>query len=222
MTVDTAETHKVINPAILYMGTPVLLISTLNDDGTPNLAPMSSAFWLGHRCILGLASYSQTTKNILRTRQCVLNLPSDDMAANVNGIARTTGSKVIPQGKLDKGYTYQPDKFGAAMLEPQPSDLVEPPRASKCPVQMEAELVTHHSLMGDQPDLKGRLTILEVKVIRVHAMEKVLLEGYENRIDPDRWKPLIMSFQRLYGLSNEVAPSVLAKIDEEKYRLPVD
>lgn len=35
--------HTVIEPNILYFGTPVVLISTENADGTPNLAPMSSA-----------------------------------------------------------------------------------------------------------------------------------------------------------------------------------
>jgi flavin reductase (DIM6/NTAB) family NADH-FMN oxidoreductase RutF len=33
--------------ATLCFGAPVVLISTLNEDGTPNVASMSSAFWLG-------------------------------------------------------------------------------------------------------------------------------------------------------------------------------
>jgi hypothetical protein len=32
--------HKTIEPTILYFGTPVALISTLNPDGSPNLAPL--------------------------------------------------------------------------------------------------------------------------------------------------------------------------------------
>ena len=32
-----------IEPAILYFGTPVVLIGTCNEDGSYNLAPMSSA-----------------------------------------------------------------------------------------------------------------------------------------------------------------------------------
>ncbi|MBV8633873.1 MAG: flavin reductase family protein, partial [Burkholderiaceae bacterium] len=38
--------HTAIEPAILYFGTPVVVIGTQNEDGTPNLAPMSSVFWL--------------------------------------------------------------------------------------------------------------------------------------------------------------------------------
>ncbi len=36
--------HRVSEPAILYFGTPVVLVSTLNADGSPNLAPISSVF----------------------------------------------------------------------------------------------------------------------------------------------------------------------------------
>ena len=48
--------HRVAEPAILYFGTPVVLIGTSNDDGSYNLAPMSSAWWLGWRCMLGLGT----------------------------------------------------------------------------------------------------------------------------------------------------------------------
>jgi len=48
--------HTVIDPAILYFGTPVVLVSSTNVDGSPNLAPMSSAWWLGHSCMLGFGA----------------------------------------------------------------------------------------------------------------------------------------------------------------------
>jgi flavin reductase (DIM6/NTAB) family NADH-FMN oxidoreductase RutF len=59
--------HRTINPAILYFGTPVVLVSSLNEDGSPNLAPMSSAWWLGTRCLLGFGARSETPQNIMRT-----------------------------------------------------------------------------------------------------------------------------------------------------------
>jgi flavin reductase (DIM6/NTAB) family NADH-FMN oxidoreductase RutF len=52
--------HVTSEPAILYFGTPVVLISSANEDGSSNLAPMSSAFWLGWRCVLGLSAISKT------------------------------------------------------------------------------------------------------------------------------------------------------------------
>ncbi len=88
---DIADS-RTIEPAILYFGTPVVLIGSSNEDGSPNLAPMSSAWWVGWRCMLGLASNSKTTENMLRTGECVLNLPSADLVDAVNRLARTTGS----------------------------------------------------------------------------------------------------------------------------------
>ncbi|MDB4868034.1 MAG: flavin reductase [Cohnella sp.] len=71
--------HKVIKPNILYFGTPVVLISTRNEDGSTNLAPMSSAWWLNDSCMLGMSERSQTVQNLLRERECVLNLPSENL-----------------------------------------------------------------------------------------------------------------------------------------------
>jgi flavin reductase (DIM6/NTAB) family NADH-FMN oxidoreductase RutF len=76
--------HKTIEPTILYFGTPVALISTLNPDGSPNLAPMSSAWWLGWSCMLGLGQMGQTSDNLIRTRECVINLPSEDLVTQVD------------------------------------------------------------------------------------------------------------------------------------------
>jgi flavin reductase (DIM6/NTAB) family NADH-FMN oxidoreductase RutF len=42
--------HIPAEPSILYFGTPVALLSTLNKDGSANLAPMSSVWWLGGTC----------------------------------------------------------------------------------------------------------------------------------------------------------------------------
>ncbi len=46
---------RVLNPKMLYFGTPVVLISSLNDDGTTNVAPMSSAWWVGNTAMLGMS-----------------------------------------------------------------------------------------------------------------------------------------------------------------------
>ncbi|MEV5298814.1 hypothetical protein [Amycolatopsis methanolica] len=48
--------HVEIEPNILYFGTPVVLVSTIGD--TRDLAPISSAFWLGWRAIIGIGARS--------------------------------------------------------------------------------------------------------------------------------------------------------------------
>src|SRR6266571_9132016 len=69
--------HKTIEPTILYFGTPVALISSLNPDGSPNLGPMSSAWWLGWSCMLGLGQMGQTSDNLIRTRSIESQSTSD-------------------------------------------------------------------------------------------------------------------------------------------------
>lgn len=212
--------HIVSEPSILYFGTPVVLISSENEDGSANLAPMSSAFWLGWRCIIGLNAASKTTLNMIRTGQCVLNLPSVDNVAAVNRLACLTGSDPVPPAKLARGYTYEKHKFEIAGLTPVPSQTVTAPRALECPVQMEAVVAAKHDLMEDDDVTRGKIVSFELRVTRVHTHPDIMMDGLINRVDPDKWRPLIMSFQRYYGVGDEVHPSTLAKIPEEIYRMP--
>src|SRR4051794_9314556 len=174
--------HKTIEPTILYFGTPVALISTLNPDGSPNLAPMSSVWWLGWSCMLGLGQMSQTSDNLIRTRECVINLPSQDLVSHVDRLAMTTGKDPVPEKKRDWGYRFEQDKFGTAGLTAQPSVVVAPPRVLECPVQMEG-VVHEYRTFGN----KVSANAFEVHISKVHVDES-LLTGSAPRwhIDPLR------------------------------------
>lgn len=211
--------HLNASPSILYFGTPVALLSTLNEDGSANLAPMSSVFWLGWRCFLGLQGSSKTTGNLRRTREVVINLPTPDQVAAVDRLARTTGSDPVPEDKLQRGYHHVRDKFAAAGLTPQAAETVRPPRARECPIQLEAVLEHEHGYDQGGP-LSGYIAVLEARITRVHVEESLLMRGHRDRIDPDQWRPLIMSFQEFYGLGPKVHPSKLGEIPEELYRTP--
>jgi flavin reductase (DIM6/NTAB) family NADH-FMN oxidoreductase RutF len=211
-TQDLARTHDVIDPAILYFGTPVVLLSTVSAAGAVNLMPMSSVFWLGHTGVLGLGMRSQTYRNLMDTGECVLNLPSAALVSEVNSLALTTGRNPVPAAKAEAGYRYEPDKFRRAGLTPVPADTVRPPRAAECPVNLEARVVGSHQLR------EGGAATVEVAITRVHVHQDIRLPGTANRIDPDAWRPLIMSFQHFYGLGGRLHPSRLATIDEEWYR----
>jgi flavin reductase (DIM6/NTAB) family NADH-FMN oxidoreductase RutF len=210
--------HAVIDPAILYFGTPVVLVSTTNPDGSPNLAPMSSAWWLGRSCMLGFGARSHTPGNLLRTGECVLNLPSVEQVAAVNRLARTTGSNPVPPHKLAMGYRHDHDKFATAGLTALASGLVQPPRVAECPVQLEAVLEGTHRLAESDEQRRGNLIAIEVRIIRVHVHHSIRMPGHANRIDPRRWKPLIMNFCEFFGLGDVVHHSTLAEIPEDAYR----
>ena len=48
-----------------------------------------------------------------------------------------------------------------------------------------------------------------------------MMEGQPNRVDPDKWRPLIMSFQQYYGLTEQkLHRSALGQIPEAMYKPP--
>jgi flavin reductase (DIM6/NTAB) family NADH-FMN oxidoreductase RutF len=212
--------HNVSEPSILYFGTPVVLISTTNENGSYNLAPISSVFWLGWRCVIGISAFSKSTENIRRNGECVLNLPSVNQVDAVNRLALTTGTFPVQAGKAQKGYRHESDKFKLAGLSPITSQTVGAPRVKECPVQMEAVVENVHELAQDDEVQRGRLLTIELRVQRVYLEESIQVKGLPNRVDPDKWRPLIMSFQQFYGLSEQVYPSTLATIPERLYRSP--
>lgn len=207
-----------IEPAILYWGTPVVLVSTVNDDGSANLAPMSSAWWLGWGCMLGLTESAHTVANLRRTGECVLNLPSHAMVDSVNRIAGTTGASPVPLDKQWLGFEFEPDKFGRAGLTQTGSTVVSAPRAIECPVQMEAQVAEIHPYGRSNPLVGTSIVAIEVNVVAVHAHDDILLDGDTRKVDPDLWKPLIMSFREFYGLTTQTGHSRLAEIPEERWR----
>jgi flavin reductase (DIM6/NTAB) family NADH-FMN oxidoreductase RutF len=200
--------HQVIQTKIMYFGTPVVLISTLNEDGSPNLAPMSSAWWLNESCMLGLSTRGKTMENLRREGECVLNLPSADMVNAVDKLALTTGTFPVPEYKRAIGTRFVKDKFAEAGLTPVASELVKPPRVLECPVQLEAKVVNVHPFQADDSHLAG----VEVRIVRTHMEDSILSERKRHYVDTDKWKPLIMSFCEFYGLGQNLHPSRLAKV----------
>jgi flavin reductase (DIM6/NTAB) family NADH-FMN oxidoreductase RutF len=196
--------HVVPGLKVLYFGTPVVLISSRNEDGTANLAPMSSAWWLGQSCLLGLGGSGQTSANLLRERECVLNLPSSSMVDAVDRIALTTGKREVPAYKAEQGYRYEPDKFALARLTEQPSELIAPPRVAECPIQLECEVVDARPSASSPSHL-----LFDVRVLRAHVEEHLVIPG-THYVDPVGWDPLIMKFCEFFGGGQNVHPSRLA------------
>jgi hypothetical protein len=78
---------------------------------------------------------------------------------------------------------------------------------------MEAGLVVRNEM------LEGWVALIEVKVLRVHVEEEILLEGFENRIDTEKFRPLIMSFWDYDGFGEEkLGTGKYTTIDEEAKR----
>jgi flavin reductase (DIM6/NTAB) family NADH-FMN oxidoreductase RutF len=189
---------RTIEPKILYFGTPVALITSLNEDETTNLAPMSSFWALGWTLMLGLLDETKTAENLARHPECVVNLPSPDMWEQVEKLAPLTGKSPVPEIKA-KQFRFEKDKFGAAGLRPIPGELVKPARVAECPIQMEARVIRLHRMEGQKLNALGGGLAAEVEIVRVHAAED-FLKG-SNYIDPLKWSPLVYNFRHYFRLA---------------------
>ncbi|MFE7129471.1 flavin reductase family protein [Streptomyces sp. NPDC057638] len=195
----TAATHLAIEPSILYFGTPVVLLSTENQDGSFNLAPISSAWALGKTVVIGLGHEGQTAYNLGSRPGLVINLPAPLQWPAVERLAPLTGRNPVPSGK-PKDCRFEPDKFAAAGLTSEPSHLVRPPRVAGFPIQLEARAERV------RPDASGEFVIVEALVRKVHADSRIVIPG-TGHIDPAAWSPLIYNFRHYFGLGPELGHS---------------
>ena len=211
------ERTTVIEPPILYFGTPVVLTCTTNENGSPNLAPISCVWWLGWSCVLGLDISSRTTQNVKRERQCVLNLPSAQLVGAVDRLACLTGSNPIPDHKKRMGYRYEPDKFKVAGLTSVASDLVKALRVKECPVQLEAVVENIRPFGEGDLGMPFPAVAVEMRVVRVHVHKSIVVTGKPNRIDPEKWRPLITSFRQYFGLGLPLHSSRFSQFSEATF-----
>ncbi|MBV9841141.1 MAG: flavin reductase family protein [Sphingomonadaceae bacterium] len=190
-------TKRTIKPKILYFGTPVALVTSLNEDGTTNLAPISSFWALGWTMTLGLLDETQTADNLQRHAECVINLPSPGMWRQVEKLAPLTAKDPVPDLKADQFHTER-DKFGVSGLSREPSELVKPDSVRECPIQMEARVLGCDRLGGEKLDKLGGGLSARIEILRVRAAEEFV--SGERHIDPASWSPLIYNFRHYFRL----------------------
>jgi len=171
----------------------------------PNLAPMSSAWWLGWTCMLGLGQMGQTSENLIRTGECVINLPSEGLVAQVDRLAMTTGRDPVPEKNWRGGTGMRRTSWRRGA---DAGDFGIRGSATRAGVPCtDGGIVNHHRPFGKNVSAN----VFEVHITRLHVDDALLTgDGPRPHIDPERWKPLMMSFCRFFGLAGEVHPSRLA------------
>lgn len=195
--------HVAVEPSVLYFGTPVSLISTRNPDGSANLAPMSSSWYLGRIAVLGVAEGGQTLPNLRRERNCVINLPSASQHDIVEALAPLTGRQPVPAYKRER-FRYEPRKFAAAGLSELDSDLVSAPRVAECPVHLEAAVMAIHAASDES------FAIVETQVLRVHIAEELAVP-HSHHVDTARWRPLFYVFRHYFGAGKDLGRNFRAE-----------
>ena len=129
----------------------------------------------------------------------MINLPGPAQHAAVERLAPTTGRNPVPPCKVAMGYVHEPDKFNLAGWTAAPSELVRPPRAVECPLQLEARLLMAHAGQPDPLDAGDpEYRILELQVLRVHAHADIV-HPRTHHVDTSRWSPLLYVFRHYFG-----------------------
>jgi len=199
---------KTIHPKILYFGTPVALITTIDGCGQPNIGPMSSVWALGYKLVLGLGCDGKTFSNLIAQKECVVNIPSTNLQQNIESIAHLTGVHPVPESKKSL-YRYEPDKFTAGGFSAVGSQVVRPPAIKDCPIQLEA-ILEQHSIIDFDADGQPDVAAITVKVVNVRVHENILIGN--DHIDPGKWSPLIYNFRHYFGLGKALGKNFKAEI----------
>jgi len=178
LTIDPKETpHKDLHQFILgsVAPRPIAFVSTLDEQGRPNLAPYSffNAFSSNPPIVVfssNRRASNNTTKDTLQnvrvSGECVIN------SVNYNMVRQMAVASVeFPTGVSE---------FEKTGFTPVASDLVKPFRVAESPTQMECK-VKDIITLGEGGGA-GHLIICEI--VRMHVAKSVLTD--RNRIDPDK------------------------------------
>jgi flavin reductase (DIM6/NTAB) family NADH-FMN oxidoreductase RutF len=174
-TVTTAEMHQFLLAAVAPR--PIAFVSTVDENGVPNLAPYSffNAFSSNPPIIIFSSNRrvrDNTTKdtlhNVTTTREAVINMVSHS---------------IVHQAAVAScEYPNEVSEFVKAGLTPIPSEIVKPFRVAESPVQMECVVKDIISL-GEHG---GAGNLIMCEVVRFHVNENVLDERGkidQNKID---------------------------------------
>lgn len=170
------EMYKLLVGAVVPR--PIAFVSSVDAHGVRNLAPFSFFTVVSANppvvcfCTMirgatpnGLLSTKDTLRNIIATREFVVNIVSNEFVEKMNACSADLPPEV--------------DEFAVSGLTPLASELIRPPRVAESHVQMECRLLQIVNVSTEP--LGGSLVLGQV--LRFHVRES-LLEDF--RIDPGK------------------------------------
>jgi flavin reductase (DIM6/NTAB) family NADH-FMN oxidoreductase RutF len=169
------------------------VVSTINTNRSPLLSAIVPVAIFGLRVTLDLPWQSTTANNLMRTEECVINLPSVETIAAIRRLAQTVTSidfnfpQVVVSGRLMPAH-----------MTLVPSEAVSALRALECPMQFEARIEGSIDMMAREriAPLDKSLTF-RLNVVRVHLDTSVVL----NCAHPNMWTPLMTCLREAYRTS---------------------
>lgn len=166
---------------------PIAWVSTLSVEGVVNLAPHSFYTVVCARppiIMFSSVGRKDTLRNVLDTREFVVNLATVPLLDSVNASAARFAADQSEPDRLD--------------IEMEPSTRVGPPRVAASPVAIECTLHSATTL-GDSTMVLGRVEVISVR-------DDVLVDGHPEferlaplaRLGKDQWamRPEVVSVRR--------------------------
>lgn len=169
--VSVPEFHKLLLGGVAPR--PIALVSTLSENGKPNLSPFSffNAFGANPPIIAFSparrgrdGSLKDTYKNLIQTKECVVQAVTYSMIEQIS----------LASSEYSPGV----DEFIKSGLTPVESDKVKPPRVKESPFQMECVLKDMMSYGEDG----GSANLAICEVVKLHVKKEVIKDGV---IEPD-------------------------------------
>lgn len=176
LNITQSEVYKILSGSVIPR--PIGWVSTISENGIPNLAPFSFFNVVGEdpphvmfSTVRPGNSNKDTLNNVLTTKQFVVNMATEDLAEAVNNSSATLPPDV--------------NEFDYAGVTQAPCSKVKAPRVLESPISFECELVHHYSLEDHK---HGGATIMIGRVVMFHIDESVMLDNY--KINPEIYRPI--------------------------------
>ncbi|OIQ16691.1 MAG: hypothetical protein BM556_13585 [Bacteriovorax sp. MedPE-SWde] len=173
---EFANNYKFLIGSILPR--PIAVVSTLNEDGTNNVAPFSFFTAVSAKPMIiafsplirtSTGEMKDTPRNILREKEFVINFVTEETIDKINST-----STELPYGQ---------DEFEYAGLNALDSDVVKARRVAESPIHFEC-IFRDRLSYGDEP---GCGQIITGEVVKVHVNEEIYEKG---RIITEKFKPV--------------------------------
>jgi flavin reductase (DIM6/NTAB) family NADH-FMN oxidoreductase RutF len=123
------SSKKELKPTIALYPNPVVLATSVDDKGKPNVCTLA---WAGVVCSeppeigISIRPSRYSHELISKTREYVVNIPTSDILEETDYCGMVTGKKV--------------DKFKETKLTPVKAKKVKPPLIMECPVNLECKV----------------------------------------------------------------------------------
>jgi Conserved protein/domain typically associated with flavoprotein oxygenases, DIM6/NTAB family len=188
---------KKIEKEVFYYGFPVVLMTTKNSQNKEdNITVISSTWTLGKTIVVGLGLHNKGLLNLIIGSGVTFNVADASIWNKIERIAKTTGTKDVPEMKKKLGYTYCADKFSLGGFTKLEGKEVSSARIKECQIQIET-IVTEITMNKE-------FAIVVCQIQNILVDEQILHD--HSHIDINKWSPLIYKF-REYTSANQTLGS---------------